>query len=51
MTEKEQKSRDLLPGWIAPLLAAHFARESSRSRILILDNHDDFGGHAKRNEF
>ena len=21
------------------------------SRILILDNHDDFGGHAKRNEF
>ena len=20
-------------------------------RILILDNHDDFGGHAKRNEF
>jgi len=22
-----------------------------KSRILILDNHDDFGGHAKRNEF
>ena len=22
-----------------------------QSRILILDNHDDFGGHAKRNEF
>ena len=21
------------------------------SRILLLDNHDDFGGHAKRNEF
>ena len=21
------------------------------ARILILDNHDDFGGHAKRNEF
>src|SRR6202035_3846016 len=24
---------------------------SPQSRILILDNHDDFGGHAKRNEF
>ena len=23
----------------------------TRSRILILENHDDFGGHAKRNEF
>src|SRR5258708_39755883 len=22
-----------------------------KARILILDNHDDFGGHAKRNEF
>ena len=22
-----------------------------RSRILVLDNHDDFGGHARRNEF
>ncbi len=24
---------------------------AATSRILILDNHDDFGGHAKRNEF
>jgi spermidine dehydrogenase len=24
---------------------------NSNARILILDNHDDFGGHAKRNEF
>ena len=23
----------------------------NKGRILILDNHDDFGGHAKRNEF
>ena len=23
----------------------------AQARILILDNHDDFGGHAKRNEF
>ena len=29
-------------------IAAPWAREA---RILILDNHDDFGGHAKRNEF
>ncbi len=26
-------------------------RAAGNSRILILDNHDDFGGHAKRNEF
>jgi spermidine dehydrogenase len=38
---------------ISGLSAAHFfrARTSSSSRILILDNHDDFGGHARRNEF
>lgn len=23
----------------------------SNHRILLLDNHDDFGGHAKQNEF
>ncbi len=35
------------------LAAAHFyrAQTNAQSRILILDNHDDFGGHAKRNEF
>lgn len=26
-------------------------RSSPDARILLLDNHDDFGGHAKRNEF
>jgi len=38
---------------ISGLAAAHFyrARASRNSRILILDNHDDIGGHAKRNEF
>jgi spermidine dehydrogenase len=37
---------------ISGLAAAHFYRAAlPRSRILILDNHDDFGGHAKRNEF
>jgi spermidine dehydrogenase len=40
-------------GGISGLSAAHFYRKASggKARILILDNHDDFGGHAKRNEF
>ena len=38
---------------ISGLSAAHFFQNSTgkRARVLILDNHDDFGGHAKRNEF
>lgn len=38
---------------ISGLAAAYFFRKINgpKSRILILDNHDDFGGHAKRNEF
>jgi spermidine dehydrogenase len=37
---------------ISGLSAAHFVRrENPNARVLILDNHDDFGGHAKRNEF
>src|SRR5271155_840023 len=39
-------------GGISGLAAAHFYRAwRQNARILILDNHDDFGGHAKRNEF
>ena len=39
-------------GGISGLSAAHFFRkEKPGARILVLDNHDDFGGHAKRNEF
>jgi spermidine dehydrogenase len=40
-------------GGISGLAAAYFfrARTGPKARILILDNHDDFGGHAKRNEF
>lgn len=40
-------------GGISGLSAAHFYREraGNSARILILENHDDFGGHAKRNEF
>ncbi len=40
-------------GGISGLAAAYFYRKHAgpKARILILDNHDDFGGHAKRNEF
>jgi spermidine dehydrogenase len=40
-------------GGISGLAAAYFYRQKfgNKARILILDNHDDFGGHAKRNEF
>jgi len=40
-------------GGISGLAAAYFFRKSAgrNTRVLILDNHDDFGGHAKRNEF
>jgi spermidine dehydrogenase len=40
-------------GGISGLAAAYFYRKSAgdKARILVLDNHDDFGGHAKRNEF
>jgi len=37
---------------ISGLAAAwFFRRERPGATILLLDNHDDFGGHAKRNEF
>jgi spermidine dehydrogenase len=39
-------------GGLSGLAAAYFYRERNpQGRVLILDNHDDFGGHAKRNEF
>jgi spermidine dehydrogenase len=42
----------IVGGGISGLAAAHFYRaQRPVSRILVLDNHDDFGGHAKRNEF
>jgi len=38
-------------GGASGLSAAYFYRqEHPDARILIIDNHDDFGGHAKRNE-
>src|SRR5437868_1646830 len=43
----------IVGGGISGLSAAYFYRKQHgpQSKILILDNHDDFGGHAKRNEF
>src|SRR5271170_6010265 len=43
----------IVGGGISGLAAAHFFRKAAgdKARILILENHDDFGGHAKRNEF
>jgi len=39
-------------GGLSGLAAAHFfLKQKPKARILILDNHDDFGGHARRNEF
>jgi spermidine dehydrogenase len=31
--------------------AWYYQKQHPKAKILILDNHDDFGGHAKRNEF
>jgi spermidine dehydrogenase len=49
----EQYDLIVVGGGISGLAAAYFyrARTNIGARILILDNHDDFGGHAKRNEF
>ena len=43
----------IVGGGISGLAAAHFWRRAlgNTQKILVLDNHDDFGGHAKRNEF
>ena len=40
-------------GGISGLSSARFFHQAAgkEARVLILENHDDFGGHAKRNEF
>ncbi len=49
----EQYDLVVVGGGISGLAAAYFFRQAAgrNARILVLDNHDDFGGHAKRNEF
>ncbi|MGI9238768.1 MAG: NAD(P)-binding protein [Woeseiaceae bacterium] len=53
--EKTDEHYDLVVvgAGISGLSAAYIYRRdvNPNARILILDNHDDFGGHAKRNEF
>lgn len=43
----------IVGGGISGLSAAYFFRKIAgpKAKILILENHDDFGGHARRNEF
>lgn len=38
-------------GGISGLAAAHLFQKHQGGRVLILENNDDFGGHARRNEF
>ena len=53
-TTKLKESYDLVVvgGGISGLSAAYFYQQKhgKDKKVLILDNHDDFGGHAKRNE-
>jgi spermidine dehydrogenase len=51
--EKESYDFVVVGAGISGLASAYFFRTfaGANSKILILDNHDDFGGHAKRNEF
>lgn len=52
LTEEESYDLVVVGAGLAGLSAAWFYRElKPDARILILDNHDDFGGHARRNEF
>ena len=43
----------IVGGGLSGLAAAYLYRKQAGAdkKILILDNHDDFGGHARRNEF
>ncbi len=50
--KKEEFDLVVVGGGMSGLAAAYLYRKSNPSgTVLILDNHDDFGGHAKRNEF
>ncbi|WP_454255929.1 NAD(P)-binding protein [Pseudomonas sp. Marseille-Q8238] len=52
LTIEEQYDLVVVGGGISGLSAAWFYQQKHpQARILIVENHDDFGGHAKRNEF
>lgn len=51
-TIEEEYDLVIVGGGISGLSSAYFYnKKNPGAKILILDNHDDFGGHAKRNEF
>ena len=51
-TDEREYDLVVVGAGISGLAAAYFYRQSNPdAHILILDNHDDFGGHARRNEF
>lgn len=49
---KEEYDLIVVGGGLSGLSAAYFYQQKhgKDKKVLILDNHDDFGGHAKRNE-
>lgn len=55
LPQKAEEDYDLVVvgAGISGLAAAYYYRQQfgPDKKILLLDNHDDFGGHAKRNEF
>ena len=52
LAHEEEYDLVVVGAGISGLSAAYyFLKENPGARVLVLDNHDDFGGHAKRNEF
>ena len=51
--DKESYDLIVVGGGLSGLSAAYFFHKVAgpNAKVLILDNHDDFGGHAKRNEY
>lgn len=50
---EEEYDLIVVGGGASGLAAAYFFQRANdwKANVLVLDNHDDFGGHAKRNEF